>query len=260
MRQFIVLSVLAFTTLTAHTARAAINPAYGIGWDTTSASDYAMLNRGLTLDAHEVELALRFTWIDIDDAPNPLYLDINASYGLTSRLEVGLETFFELNPDSSWSQTFIPRLLYSVYASRDVDFALTGFLVLDFDGNDPETLPLIQFGAPVRIKFGDGFALMFGHNAVTWGRVPDDYLNLDINVALTKQLSRDFALRFDTQVASLNIAGDAQTTSYGDIVPLGAALVFSPDSRFDLTAGLIYQAIDNGPNQLALNGGLFFRF
>ncbi|MBC7793773.1 MAG: hypothetical protein H7Z43_08695, partial [Clostridia bacterium] len=154
----------------------------------------------------------------------------------------------------------IPRFVFDVYRSKDWDLALTGVMVVDFDADNPETLPLLQFGAPFRLKFGDGYALFVGQNAITWGRVPDDYLNLDINVGFSKQLSNDFALRFDTQIASLNIAGDAQSTSYGDVIPLGAALVFSPDRRFDLTAGLIYQAIDNAPNQLALNGGLFFRF
>jgi hypothetical protein len=259
MRPYLAVAALAVTFAMPAIADAAINPLYGIGWDTRSANDYGLLQRGLTLNNHTAELAARFTYIDIDDAENYSGLDLNFSFGF-GNLEAGIETIFELSPDGGWSQQIIPRVLFDLYSSRTVDIALTGFLVLDFDDANDETLPLLQFGAPFRIKFGDGLALFLGHNAITWGRVPDDYVNLDINIGLSKQLSNDLALRFDTQLASLNIAGDAGSTSYGDVIPLGVGLIYAVANHFDLSASLIYQAIDNAPNQLALNGGLYVRF
>jgi hypothetical protein len=233
----------------------------GTAWDTTSSSDYALLQRGLTLHSGTAEISARLDWVNYNQGPNFLAFRLGFSYGITNSFELGIETPFELNPDSRWTQEIAPRLLYSLYASRHVDVALTAYGIIDFDKNNlDETLPLFQFGAPVRINFGGRYAFYFGQNVLEWNRVPDDTLKLNLNVGFSMQLHNDFALRFDTQIASFKLAGNTTTTAWGDVVPLGASLVFSPIHRIDLTAGMIYLFKNNAPDVFALNGGFFFRF
>jgi hypothetical protein len=260
----LILSALAVSLLVPTAANAAIGyggrPIYGTGWDTTSATDYGLLQRGLTLGTGVVELSASLGYITVPYTDDWVDLQLNFSVGVTSEMEVGVETIFQLAPDGRWTQQIVPRIIYDVYSSRSVDVALSGFMVIDFDGDDPETLPLLQFGVPTRIKLGSGFALFVGQNLVTWGRLPDDYLSLDINVGLSKQLHSDLAVRFDTQIASLNITGPATTTSWGDIFPVGASLIYSAGKHIDLSAQGIYEFINDAPNVLGLKGSVFVRF
>ncbi|MBC7793759.1 MAG: hypothetical protein H7Z43_08625, partial [Clostridia bacterium] len=84
-------AVLAVTAMMPAVAAAAINPVYGIGWDTRSATDYGLLQRGVTLPSGTGEISARFNHISVDDAEDFNALDVNFSYGFDN-LEIGLET------------------------------------------------------------------------------------------------------------------------------------------------------------------------
>lgn len=229
------------------------------GFDTTSGIDTAMRNRGLTLSSHTAEITMRAQYIAIDEAPNQFYLRPGFGFGVTDSLELGAELLVQLEPDSA--VYFAPRLVYSIVETKAVDVALTGFLLFDFDGDNDNLLPIRQFGVPVRIKLLDSLSIFTGNNAVDWRHFgDDDVINLNLNVGIGWQVDYDLALRFDTQLAAINLVGDAGSTSIGDVFPLGFGLVYAIGSRVDLTAGATYYAVDGGADSIWLDGGLLARF
>lgn len=229
------------------------------GFDTTSSQDYAMRSRGLSLSSHTFELTARAQWLLLD-GPNVFALRPGFTFGVTSDFELGAEAIIQLEPGSE--VLFAPRLVYSIIDSASVDVALTGLLILDFDNDGGESvLPMRQFGVPVRIKLLDNLSIFTGNNAVSWQRVGgEDYIDINFNVGLGYQFRPDMAFRFDTQLFALNVTGPRDSTSIGDIFPLGFGWIYAIGSRVDVTAGATYYAVDGGGDFLALDGGLLARF
>ncbi len=229
-------------------------------FDTTSSQDYSLRGRGLTLSDGTGEVSFRAQWIINDNAQNDFVLRPGFAFGITSRLELGAELLIFLAPDTHVD--FAPRLLFSLVETRHVDVAMTGLLIFDFDGNDNNLLPVRQFGMPVRIKLLDTLTLFTGNNLIDWQHDAggDDVINLNINVGLGVQVHRDMAIRFDTQIASINLVGPTPSTSFNDLVPLGFSVVYNIASRVDLTAGATYIARHNESDTLVINGGVFARF
>ena len=231
------------------------------GFDTTSAQDYALVGRGLSLASHTAELSARAQWVLVDDGPNIFALRPGFAFGVTSDLELGVEAIVQLEPGSQ--VLFVPRLVYSVVESSTVDVALTGLLVFDFDddGGESNVLPTRQFGVPIRIKLLDRLSIFTGNNLINWQHAgDDDFIDLNVNVGLGYQFDSDMAFRFDTQLLAVNLVGDRDSTTISDIFPLGFGIVYAVASRVDLTAGATYYAVDGGDDFLALDGGLLARF
>ncbi|HSI03405.1 MAG: hypothetical protein ACAI38_03680 [Myxococcota bacterium] len=229
------------------------------GFDTTSSLDYAMRDSGLTLSSHTAELSLRAQWVLLDDAPNLFALRPGFAFGITEDLELGAEAIVLIEPGSD--VLFVPRLVFTIIEGSTVDVALSGLLVFDFDDNNDNLLPTRQFGVPIRIKLLDSLSIFTGNNLITWQHVgDDDFIDLNVNVGLGWQMSRDMALRFDTQLLAVNLIGDRESTTISDIFPLGFSLLYGVASRVDITAGATYYAVDGGNDFLALDGGLLARF
>lgn len=240
----------------ASTAQGAIDPI--TGFDTTSGQDVAFRSRGLSLSSHTAEITMRAQYVAID-GPNQFVLRPGFGFGITSSFELAAEVLVRMEPDS---HTYVaPRFVFDVVDTKAVDVALTGFVLIDLNGNG-NALPLRQFGTPVRIKLLDTLTLFTGNNLVSWVHTGggDDIIDLNINVGLGWQLHNDLALRFDTQIAAINLIGPGGSTSLSDVFPIGFGLVYAIASHVDLTAGATYYSVNGGGDWLLVEGGLLARF
>lgn len=179
-----------------------------------SSLDHALPDRPLTLPAWTLESSPRLEYFRLastrgnsDFTDSFIMLRAGAAFGVTDIVELSVESMLLLDPEVTWSDYFVLRGLLGVLNAARVQIALTGTLPVVVDNDD--VLPGFALDVATRVRLVDRLSLFVGHDAfsIRFNQFDPALIDLDINLGIGYALDEHTAVRADTRLASLALAG-----------------------------------------------------
>lgn len=246
--------------MTEATPPPAVGAGQMIGPFTKETYPQELIFRPLTLPAGMIEVRPSLSFFKIvlvDDTF--ILLNAGVAYGVTDKIEVGLNTGLLLSPDVDWSESIGLYGAFSAIDGDKLDLAPSLSTSLDFaDGAD--VFSGVSIGAGLRYLLSDKLFVRAGQNLLDIIVAPDAGARLNINAGIGFQATPQLAVVADLNMISLKLFGDAVGDStFFD--PFGVTLtgLFAVSNKLDAYAQISLPSIADAGDIYLVTLGANFR-
>jgi hypothetical protein len=240
-------------------AAAAAGP--GVGPFTKENYPTSLLLRPLTLPAGTIQATPEFAHFKIDfgfGSASATGLFVTGAYGITDQIQVALGTGILVDPEFEWSESLGIAAAFLAHDTEMIDVAATLATSLNF-GSGQDIVSGVTLGADSRIVVHDIVFLRAGQSLVDILFDPF-FLDLDINVGVGIQATPQLAFVLDTQLVSIGVAGDGNSTTHlGDFIPVSLTGFFGINHQIDAFLNLVFPSIEDAGDLYLIQAGANIR-
>lgn len=186
-------------------------------------------------------------------------LALSAGYGITDKLEVGVGSGFNIDPDAGWGEFLSLYGAFSVIDQDKLDVAPSVSTSLSFvEGGD--TFTGLTIGANTRFLINDKIFVRGGQDLINLNLNPETGARLNLNVGGGFQVNPNLAVTLDLALASVKLFGDAEAdTTFFD--PLGITLsgLYAINNKLDVYLKIALPSISDAGDYQQFSIGANFR-